>query len=602
MNCAARVLEISCVGVACAAMGVSFVPGCTKPPASSKARVPSVVILDGSNDASTVCSKVRASGVAPLVDDFEAETGQILGNEGRNGWWFGYDDGTGGRILRETADLTGAAGKGRALHVVASGFEKWGAGFAVNLHSASSAGIGCAYDASAYSGVRIRARGHGRLRMTLGDAASTPSAYGGTCTRSGESCYDRPGMWLKLEDQWKIFEFPFCTFMSEGWSGSIEGLDPAQLLGFHFRVGERQNAEFWLDDLTFYRAAPDAPAPHCGLPCPLDAAPRSAILDPTSSSAPLTQELSVHTFEQATKSCGPIARRYLSYVPKRLPPRATVPVLMMLHGSGANAELTRSYLARDRFDALAERDGFIVVYGNAAPGVHTSPEPFLPNSGAWRQGYFDDGQVDDADYLERVLEDLKARDVIGGNNAVYLTGLSNGGGMVLEGARRLPHRFSGIAALMPYDGKHPKPVPDLTNTNLKRVLIAYTLDDPGMIAGYHETLAPLAAQWAKAMGLPAAAIASPQVTALPDVIVEGADYQGNDAVALATRNSRVTQLDMVASNGTGRVRVLVLDHAGHLWPNPIQFSEARVLQQWGFRNQDFDAADMVWDFLRHATD
>jgi poly(3-hydroxybutyrate) depolymerase len=272
----------------------------------------------------------------------------------------------------------------------------------------------------------------------------------------------------------------------------------------------------------------------------------------------------------------------------------------MLHGSGANAELTRSYLARNRFDALAERDGFIVVYANAAPGVHTSPDPRILNSGAWRQGYFDDGQVDDVDYLERVLTDLTVRGIIDGNNAMFLTGISNGGGMVLEGARRLANRVIGVAALMPYDGEHPKPVPDLTHTKLKRVLIAYTPNDPGLLPGYHETLAPLPAQWATALGLPAAVIASPQVTSLPDVIAEGADYQGKNAVALATRNSRVTQLDMVAPNGTRQVRVLILDHAGHLWPNPTPLAEDWVLNQWGFRNQDFDAADMVCDFLRIA--
>jgi poly(3-hydroxybutyrate) depolymerase len=407
-------------------------------------------------------------------------------------------------------------------------------------------------------------------------------------------------MWLKLEEQWKTFEVPFCAFMSEGWSGSVKGLDPSKLLAFHFKIGERQDAEFWLDDLAFYRDAPDSSARHCGLPCPLDAVPTSAIIDPSRSDATLTQNLSVHTFEQTTKSCGPITRRYLSYVPSRLPSRASAPVLFMLHGSGANAELTRSYLARNRFDALAERDGFIVVYANAAPGVHTSPDPRILNSGAWRQGYFDDGQVDDVDYLERVLTDLTVRGIIDGNNAMFLTGISNGGGMVLEGARRLANRVIGVAALMPYDGEHPKPVPDLTHTKLKRVLIAYTPNDPGLLPGYHETLAPLPAQWATALGLPAAVIASPQVTSLPDVIAEGADYQGKNAVALATRNSRVTQLDMVAPNGTRQVRVLILDHAGHLWPNPTPLAEDWVLNQWGFRNQDFDAADMVCDFLRIA--
>ena len=586
--------------IAGVALGLSIVTGCSNPIVATKAHGPRVVIPDGSDDNAPVCTRMRATGEAPLVDDFEAENDRILANDARDGWWFGYDDGTGGKVLREKVELVDGEHKNRVLHVVSSGFLKWGAGFGVNLHPASNIGIGCAYDASAYSGVRIRARGRGRLRLTLGDLASTPSSRGGTCTRSDESCYDRPGLWLKLEEQWKAFEVPFCALMSEGWSGSVEGVDPTNLMGFHFRIGEREDAEFWLDDLAFYRADKGAPAPHCGLPCPLDAAPSSAVIDPSHSNAPLTKELSVHTFEQATKSCGPITRRYLSYVPRRLPLRAAVPVLIMLHGSGANAELTRDKLARNRFDALAERDGFIVVYGNAAPGIHTSPDRNIVNSGAWRQGFFDDGQVDDVEYLELVLKDLAARSIVNGDNPVFLTGLSNGGGMVLEGARRLSQRVRGIAALMPYDGKRPNPVPDLTHTNLTRVLIAYTLNDPGMTAGYHETLAPLPAQWARAMGLPSSVIAEPLKTILPDLVSEGADYKGDNGVALATRNSHVTLFDMRALNCKGQVRVLILDHAGHLWPNPQQFTEDFILNQWGFRNQDFDAADMVWDFLRTA--
>jgi len=58
------------------------------------------------------------------------------------------------------------------------------------------------------------------------------------------------------------------------------------------------------------------------------------------------------------------------------------------------------------------------------------------NSGAWRQDFYDDGQVDDLEYLDLVLGDLLDRGIISGDNAVYLTGLSNGGGMVLEAARR----------------------------------------------------------------------------------------------------------------------------------------------------------------------
>jgi hypothetical protein len=210
----------------CAVMGLAFVPGCPPARASAKA-APPIVVPGGGSDAATACTKIRATGAAPLIDDFEAGKGQILGNDGRGGWWFSYDDGTDGQLLREQVGLSADEGTGRALHVACSGFTSWGAGFGVNLHAASTAVRGCVYDASAYAGVRVRARRRGRLRMSLGDQAHTPTASGGTCTRPGTSCYDIPGMALELEDRWKTFEFPFCAFMSEGWGGSVGGIDPA---------------------------------------------------------------------------------------------------------------------------------------------------------------------------------------------------------------------------------------------------------------------------------------------------------------------------------------------------------------------------------------
>jgi poly(3-hydroxybutyrate) depolymerase len=269
----------------------------------------------------------------------------------------------------------------------------------------------------------------------------------------------------------------------------------------------------------------------------------------------------------------------------------------MLHGIGANAESARTFHAHNRFDALAERDQVIVVYGNAAPGSHTSPNPAFPNTGGWHQAIFDDGQVDDVEYLMKVIADLSARDVINGKNPVFLTGISNGGGMVLEAVRRMPDYFQGIAVFMPYDGEQPKPVP---KTRIKRLLFAYAIDDPGMSDGYHEILAKQPALWAAAMGLPAAVILAPKQRALPDIVAEGASYHGDNKVALATRSSHVTEQDLIGPDGVTQVRVLVLEHAGHFWPNPIQDTQAWALNRWGLRNQDFDAADMAWEFLKPA--
>jgi polyhydroxybutyrate depolymerase len=522
-----------------------------------------------------------------MIDDFESAIGRILTNENRRGLWVNYDDHTGGKLVREVL----ARGT-RVLHVTSAGFTKWGAGIAAILSPPR-----CGYDASVYAGLRFRARGSGRVRLMLAGISSTPLREGGKCTLAGDNCYDRPGVWVNLDDQWQDFEYPFCAFVPEGWGGGTAAVEPEALLGINFRMESGHDFELWLDDLAFFQAKNATHELRCGVPCPLEAAPRTAKLDPSFTTATLTQELTLHNFEQSTKLCGKLIRRYLSYVPKRLTRGFSGPVLMMLHGSGANAESSVAFMARNRFNELAARDGFVMVYGNAAPSAFSDPSPGFANTGTWRQGFYDDGQVDDVDYLGRVLDDLHTRQVISGNNPVYLTGISNGGGMVLTAARRQPQRFRAIAPVMPFDGARPEPVPNLRDTNLRRVLFVYSAADPGLPADYNQILSTLPAVWSRALGIRESAIANPRMTLLPDMIQEGESYAGSDKIALFTRNSRVTQSDISDPSVDARVRVLRLDHAGHFWPNPKQDTETWVLQRWGFRNQDFDAADAVWDFF-----
>jgi poly(3-hydroxybutyrate) depolymerase len=79
--------------------------------------------------------------------------------------------------------------------------------------------------------------------------------------------------------------------------------------------------------------------------------------------------------------------------------------------------------------------------------------------------------------------------------------MSNGGGMVLEAAKRMPDRFAGIAPFMAWDGYEPTPVPDLSGTGLTRVVFGYAPGDPGMPKNYVEVLSQLPGRWGRALGM-----------------------------------------------------------------------------------------------------
>jgi len=300
------------------------------------------------------------------------------------------------------------------------------------------------------------------------------------------------------------------------------------------------------------------------------------------------------TFEQRTKDCGSLTRRYLSYMPRSILPGSAAPVLIALHGLGADAESMRGFITQGRFETLADRDGFIVVYGNAAPGPGTVAE--RPNGGGFRKDPSGQSQVDDFAYLQGIIDDLSSRGAISGKNPIFLSGLSDGGGMTHMAALHDPTRYRGIAELMPYPGSTVAMPTAKGNSTLQRVLLGYSLTDPGMIAGYATQLAPLGPAWAAALGLSS----YPRTSTLPDRVKEGADYRGTLSTALLTRDSRGEQDDYGAEASKAQVRVLRFDHAGHLWPVANPPDQEQQIAEFGFRNRDIDMSEVVWEFFRSS--
>ena len=175
------------------------------------------------------CSDASAHPLAAAIDGFELPA--------HDDAWFSYSDGTpGGHFGREIESPEPGQ---RALHVTAEGWHNWGVGFGVQLGSPTSQHRSCEVDASAYDGIRFRARGHGSLRVNVTTTPLVSIAEGGACAL-GASCYDWPGSEVRLTSAWTTFELRFCGLFPVGWGRESATVDPHRLYAVHFRLAENE--------------------------------------------------------------------------------------------------------------------------------------------------------------------------------------------------------------------------------------------------------------------------------------------------------------------------------------------------------------------------
>jgi poly(3-hydroxybutyrate) depolymerase len=282
--------------------------------------------------------------------------------------------------------------------------------------------------------------------------------------------------------------------------------------------------------------------------------------------------VSLHTFPVETPSCGPLVRRYLLQVPSELGPKARVPVLIVLHDTGKSAEFLRLD-ARWHFADLAKREGLVLVYANAAPGADT--DVAIGNSGGWQSDPRTHLEVDDEEYLQRILSDLVVRHVIDGDNDVYLAGMGGGARMALTAAAHQPGAYAGVAAFMPTRTEDIDPPRFVAPAHLSRVFLV--LEAEGALADGPRTLAR---RWAAAFGISR----SPR-------------QQHWQLGTSSRRQASVEQLDLaLPASGSAAVRVLVVD--GPFDPFPPAFAGApRALHPGEPPPRVLDGA---WAFLSGA--
>ena len=118
-----------------------------------------------------------------------------------------------------------------------------------------------------------------------------------------------------------------------------------------------------------------------------------------------------------------LKRTALVRVPDQVAERRPLPVVLNFHGGAGNAVSQQRYV---HMDAIADREGFIVVYPN---GTGVLQDRLLAWNAGTCCGMAVREESDDVGYVRALLDEL-ARRLPVDSARVYATGLSNGAGAV----------------------------------------------------------------------------------------------------------------------------------------------------------------------------
>jgi len=140
--------------------------------------------------------------------------------------------------------------------------------------------------------------------------------------------------------------------------------------------------------------------------------------------------------EDSSLRAGGMRRGYLLYVPQKLAENPAL--LVVLHASRGNGQAMR----RDSgfgFDALAERDGFLVLYPDGFEGHWNDCRKAASYSARARN-------IDDVAFLGRLIRRIQRERQVDPQR-VFIAGYSNGGQMALRMAAESKLPLAGIAVV-----------------------------------------------------------------------------------------------------------------------------------------------------------
>jgi polyhydroxybutyrate depolymerase len=270
-----------------------------------------------------------------------------------------------------------------------------------------------------------------------------------------------------------------------------------------------------------------------------------------------------------------LERSYTLHVPKNYQAAKAVPLLIVLHGGGGNAERMGNFTG---FDLLSDRDTFIAVY----------PQAYKKHWNDGRDNGRYDSQkdnVDDVGFIAALIDSLEKKYSIH-SKKIYVTGLSNGGMMSYRLGCELSTRIAAVApviANMPVHLlEHCQPAVPLS------ILMMNGTSDPlmpyqgGQVKLGKQELGEVISTmqtfnfWKKNNVCGADSV----FTSIPDKDQED--------------GCRATRTSFSCSSHTDVILYSILG-GGHNMPGCKQYLPRSVI---GTTCRDFNGADVIWEFLK----
>lgn len=273
-------------------------------------------------------------------------------------------------------------------------------------------------------------------------------------------------------------------------------------------------------------------------------------------------------------------RTYVLYVPRNPDRNKPVPLLFVLHGGGGTAK-NMVGLTNGRFNELADRDGFIVVYPNA-----------VENN--WNDGreidkyYSNKNNVDDVGFIAEIIKRVSKEYNIDVKR-IYSTGMSNGGFMSFRLAIELSDKIAAIA-----------PVTANISNNLANKPKPKNTMPVLMINGTHDPLVPFNGGGVgfKRQRKPLGYVISTRNSVKYWVEVNGCK-KDPDIYPIHDKDKTdgCTVEKEVYSGGKNGSEVILYTvlKGGHTWPSGRQYLPVNII---GKTNRDINACDVIWEFLK----